>query len=121
MLPIFKIGDHDYTEYIQELKPSTNDLDADGSGRNILDGLMYRKRIGTKAKYTVSFLRLTETMMAQLRQDMAPEYVRITTLDSSVNRHVERVYYCSSINDGIQRVIGGITVYDGTTFDIIER
>ena len=70
MVPVFIVNGHDYTEYIQEIKPSRNDLDADGSGRNLLNGLMYRKRISSKAKLSVSFLRLDEDMMEQLEQEI---------------------------------------------------
>lgn len=47
MKPIFKIGEHDYTAFLAEdgLSPVRNDLDADGSGRNLLDGLMYRAEL----------------------------------------------------------------------------
>lgn len=123
MHPIFKLNGHDYTKYLAEegLKPSKNDLDADGSGRNLLDGLMYRSRIATKVKWTVSFLRLDEEVMAQLEADMDSDYVKITMLDAKVNRYVERSYYCSTINEGVQRYIGGRTVYDGVTFNITER
>lgn len=123
MKPIFKINGHDYTKYLSEdgLKPSKNDLDADGSGRNLLDGLMYRSRIATKAKWTVSFNRLDATVMAQLEKDMDADYVKITMLDAKENRHIERTYYSSTINEGVQRYIGGQTVYDGVTFNITER
>lgn len=121
--PIFKIGEHDYTKYLMDegLKPSKNDLDSDGSGRNLLDGLMYRSRIATKQKWTVSFLRLDEAVMAQLCNDMDATYVQITMLDSKANRPITRTYYCSTINEGVQRYIGGRTVYDGVTFNLIER
>ena len=123
MKPIFKVNGHDYTRYLASdgLKPSTNDLDKDGAGRNILNGLMYRKKIGTKVKWTVSFNRLDEAIMSQLQRDMSSEYVRITLLDSGANRHMERVYYSSTINCGVQRYINGRTVYDGVTFNITER
>lgn len=123
MQPIFKINGHDYTKYLAEegLKPSKNDLDADGSGRNLLDGLMYRSRIATKAKWTVSFNRLNEAIMAQLEKDMDAEFVQVTMLDAKENRYIERTYYCSTINEGVQRYIGGQTVYDGVTFNITER
>lgn len=121
MVPVFIVNGHDYTEYIQEIKPSRNDLDADGSGRNLLNGLMYRKRISSKAKLSVSFLRLDEDMMEQLEQDMWPEYVSVTTLDPRTNSQVTRSYYTSTINNGVQRYIGGHTVYDGVSFDITER
>lgn len=121
MVPVFIVNGHDYTEYIQEIKPSRNDLDADGSGRNLLNGLMYRKRISSKAKLSVSFLRLDEDMMEQLEQDMWPEYINATTLDPRTNSQVTRTYYTSTINNGVQRYIGGHTVYDGVSFDITER
>lgn len=121
--PVFKIGEHDYTKYVdwEGLQPSRNDLDADGSGRNLLDGLMYRSRIATKKKWTVSFLRLDEDIMSQLMSDMDADYVSITTLDSKANRNITRTCYCSTINEGVQRYVGGRTVYDGVTFNIIER
>lgn len=124
MKPIFLINGHDYTRYLADdgLKPADNDLDADGSGRNLLDGLMYRSRIATKDKWTVSFLRLDEAVMAQLMADMKrTEYVQITLLDPDENRYVERTCYTSTINKGIQRYIGGRTVYDGVTFNLTER
>ena len=121
--PIFKIGEHDYTKYIADegLQPSRNDLDAEGGGRDILNGLMYRSRIATKLKWTVSFLRLDEGIMAQLLADMDADFVQITMLEAKANRHITRTYYCSTINEGVQRYIGGKTVYDGVTFNLIER
>lgn len=121
MQPKFVVNNHDYTEYIQEIKPSYNDLDADGSGRNLLNGLMYRKKIATKYKCSVSFLRLSEEMMSRLMQDMSTEYVTITLLDAKQNRDISRTYYCATLNAGVQRYIGGQTVYDGVAFDITER
>lgn len=123
MRPIFKVNGHDYTRYLAEdgLKPSRNDLDADGSGRNLLDGLMVRSRIASKKKWTVTFERLNETVAAQLLNDMWPQYVSITMLDAKENQYIEREYYCSTINEGIQRYIGGQTMYDGITFNITER
>ena len=122
-LPIFVINGHDYTKYIaaEGLKPSRNDLDKDGSGRNILNGLMYRTRIATKLKYSVSFLRLTADTLRQLEADMDAPFVNITLLEAKSDRHVTRTYYTSTINEGVQRSINGETFYDGVTFDITER
>nr|DAE14251.1 MAG TPA: hypothetical protein [Siphoviridae sp. ct0uL16] len=123
MKPIFKVNGHDYTKYLAEdgLKPSRNDLDADGSGRNLLDGLMVRSRITSKKKWTVTFILMGESIASQLLNDMWPQYVSITMLDAKENRYIEREYYCSTINEGIQRYIGGQTMYDGITFNITER
>lgn len=121
--PIFMINNHDYTEYIAEdgLKPSRNDLDKDGSGRNILNGLMYRTRIATKLKYSVSFLRLTADLLQQLEADMDSPFIQVTLLEGRSNRQVTRTYYTSTINEGVQRSIDGVTYYDGVAFDITER
>jgi hypothetical protein len=118
-----QIGSHDYTDYVaaEGMKYSRNDLDADGSGRNVLDGLMYRHRIGSKVKWTITFNRLPESVFSQLAADMDAEYVSVTTLDPRTNARVTRTYYSSTINAGVQRYIGGKTVYDGVTFDITER
>lgn len=123
MKPIFKTNGHDYTRWLSDegLKPSRNDLDADGSGRNLLDGLMYRSRISSKKKWTVTFNRMDEIIAAQLLTDMYPQYVRITTLDAMENRYIEREYCCSTVIEGTQRYRGGRTVYDGITFNITER
>ena len=123
MQPVFLINGHDYTRYLAEdgLKPVRNDLDTDGSGRNLLDGLMYRRRIARKQKWTVSFNRLSGGILAVLEQDIEPEYIKVTMLDAKENRHIERSYYTSTINEGVQRYIGGETVYDGVTFNLTER
>lgn len=121
MKPILKISGTDYTEWVEELAFSDNDLDADGAGRNLLDGLMHRSYIATKEKITVKFLRLSSKTMSRLLVDTRHEYLPVTVLDAKTNRHVTRQYTCSTINKGIQRYIGGDTVYDGVTFNLTER
>lgn len=122
-VPMFVVNGHDYAKLITELKPSRNDVDSDGSGRNLLDGLMYRSRLATKRKWSVMFGRLDAKTMMQLENDMygGKDYISITLLDARVNRGVTSSYYFSTINEGVQRSIKGKTYYDGVTFDIIER
>lgn len=122
-VPMFIVNGHDYAKLITELKPSRNDVDSDGSGRNLLDGLMYRSRLATKRKWSVTFDRLDAKTMMQLENDMygGKDYISITLLDARVNRGVTSSYYFSTINEGVQRSIKGKTYYDGVTFGIIER
>ena len=122
-VPMFVVNGHDYAKLITELKPSRNDVDSDGSGRNLLDGLMYRSRLATKRKWSVTFDRLDAKTMMQLENDMygGKDYISITLLDARVNRGVTSSYYFSTIKEGVQRSIKGKTYYDGVTFDIIER
>lgn len=123
MKPQFKIGDHDYTAFVSELSPVRNDLDADGSGRNLLDGLMYRSRIAQKDKWSVKFLKIPELIMKSIAEDINPEYVRVTMLDPKANRLLEKTYYTSTLTYGSQRYSKseGITYYEGCSFDLTER
>lgn len=125
MKPIFKIGEHDYTAFLAEdgLAPVRNDLDADGSGRNLLDGLMYRARIAQKDKWTVKFNRLPELIVKSIATDINPEYVEITMLDPKTNRHITKTYYTSTLAYGVQRYdrSQNLTYYEGCTFNITER
>ena len=125
MKPVFKIGEHDYTAFLAEdgLAPVRNDLDADGSGRNLLDGLMYRARIAQKDKWTVKFNRLPELIVKSIAADINPEYVEITMLDPKTNRHITKTYYTSTLTYGVQRYdrSQNLTYYEGCTFNITER
>lgn len=125
MKPIFKIGENDYTAFLAEdgLSPVRNDLDADGSGRNLLDGLMYRARIAQKDKWTVKFNKLPELIVKSIAADINPKYVEITMLDPKTNRHLTKTYYTSTLTYGVQRYdrSQNLTYYEGTTFSITER
>jgi len=123
MKPCFIINGHDYAVFIETLHPVRNDLDADGSGRNILDGLMYRKRITQKDKYNVRFLDLPEQIMLSIAQDINPEYVSITILDPKTNRRLTKSFYTSTLDYGDQQYNKSqkITYYNGCSFDITER
>lgn len=123
--PILKINDTDYTKYVkwEGFSIARNDLDSDGSGRNITSGKMYRNRIATKMTYTVSFLRLSASTMKSLISDLysGDNYVTIKVLDAKSNSQVTKTVYCSTVNEGIQRKINGSVYYDNATFDLIER
>ncbi len=125
MKPIFMIGENDYTAFLAEdgLAPVRNDLDADGSGRNLLDGLMYRARIAQKDKWTVKFNRLPELILKSIAADINSEYVKITMLDPKTNRHLTKTYYTSTLTYGVQRYdrSQNLTYYEGCTFNITER
>ena len=53
MKPVLIIGGHDYAPLVEELNISRNDLDAEGSGRDVQTGLMHRTRVATKLKADV--------------------------------------------------------------------
>ena len=121
--PMLIINGHDYAEYIQELTPSRNDLDADGSGRDVQTGEMFRTRIATKQKWSVKMLRIPESVHYQLLTDISGTYYQATTLDPTTNASASRTYYTSTVPFGVQRwdKSSNVTYYDGMTFDMTER
>lgn len=121
--PVLIINGHDYAQYVLELNPSRNDLDADGSGRDVQTGLTYRTRIGTKQKWDVKMLRLTETIHKQLIADINPVFYQATVIDPTTGQQATRTFYTSTVPFGAQRYDrdSGAPVYDGMTFSMTER
>ena len=123
MKPVFKIGNHDYAEYIEELVPARNDLDSGDSGRNLLNGLMYRNRITQKDTWTVKCLRLSEQTMLSLSTDLKPVYVQVTMLNPATNTVTTKSYYTATLSYGTQRYnkSKNIVYYEGCSFTLTER
>lgn len=121
--PVLIINNHDYAAYIEELTPSRNDLDADGSGRDIQTGEMFRTRIASKQKWEVKLLRLPEGVHRQLLADIGGVYYQATVLDPVTGAQATKTFYTSSVPFGAQRYnkSTGAVYYDGTTFSMTER
>ena len=123
MRPILKIDNLDLTEYVKELKPVKNDLDADGSGRDIQTGKMYRTKITSKFTWEVNLLRIPENVALALFNKLDSDDYNATTLNPGTNTQQTKSYYTSSVPLGTQKYIKSddITVYDGVSFNMIER
>ena len=121
--PVLIINGHDYAAYVEELRPSRNDLDADGSGRDVQTGLMYRTRIAVKQKWEVKLLRLSEAVHRQLLADISGAYYQATVLDPTTGAQSTRTFYTSSVPFGAQRFDRntGAPVYDGMSFSMTEK
>lgn len=121
--PVLIINGHDYAAWVEELSPSRNDLDADGSGRDVQTGLMYRTRIATKLKVTVKLLRLRQPVMQQLLTDIAPVFYDATLVDPATGAQVTKTFYTSTVPFGAQRYDRetGAPFYDGVSFDMTEK
>ena len=121
--PVLIINSHDYAKYIEELTPSRNDLDAEGSGRDIQTGLMYRTRIATKQKWEVKLGRLSQAMMQQLLSDISPAFYSATVVDPNTGAQVTKTFYTSTVPFGAQRYDreSGKPYYSGMAFSMTER
>lgn len=123
MKPVLKIGGHDYTAFVLELEPVRNDLDADGSGRDILSGEMFRTRIAQKDKWSIKFIPLPESIMSSIAEDIDSTFINVSLLDPKTNSVQTKTYYASSLTYGSQRyhASSNQTYYEGCTFNIVER
>ena len=121
--PVLIINGHNYAAYVEELTPSRNDLDADGSGRDVQTGEMFRTRIAVKQKWDVKLLRLSEAIHRQLLADIAPAYFTATVLDPTTGAQATKTFYTSSVPFGAQRYDkgSGAPVYDGMSFSMTEK
>lgn len=121
--PVLIINGHDYAPLVEELNIVNNDLDADGSGRDVQTGLMYRTRVATKMKVTVKLLRLQQEMMQQLAADIRGVYYSASVIDPATGTQVTKSFYTSERPFGAQRYNRetGAPFYDGVTFSMTER
>lgn len=121
--PVLIINNHDYAALVEELNLSRNDLDAEGSGRDVQTGLMYRTRITSKMKVTVKFFQLQQVAMQQLLSDIAQPFYSATMVDPATGAQVTKTFYTSTVPYGAQRYNKetGAPYYDGVTFDMTER
>lgn len=121
--PVLIINGHDYAPLVEELNITNNDLDAEGSGRDVQTGLMYRTRIATKMKAEVKLLRLQQAQMRQLAADIAGTFYSATVVDPTSGAQVTKSFYTSERPYGAQRYNreSGAPYYDGVMFSMIER
>lgn len=125
MKPIFKIGDHNYTQWVAEggLTPTDSDVDSTKSGRNTLDALMVRNKIGAKLKWSVTLVDVPEKIASQLSKDLKQTFFSATLLDPDAGRYLTRTYYCANRPFGAQRYDKSTdtTYYVGMSFNITEQ
>ena len=115
--------DHDYTQYVGEMQISRNDLDADGSGRDVKTGLFYRKRIAIKMKCDISMIPLDQSTLSALSSDIKPQFYEATVLDPETGARVTKTFYTSSVPYGAQRYDKdtGNCYYSGVSFSMTEK
>lgn len=122
-MPTLIINGHDYTEYVEEITPSRNALDADGSGRDVQNGLMYRTIIAQKQKWDVKMLRLPQPVHIQLLRDLLPPFYTATMLNPETGEIEVKTFYTSTVPFGAQRYDRetGMPYYSGMSFSMTER
>ena len=121
--PVLIINGHDYAAYVESLEMSRNDIDADGSGRDVQTGEMFRTRIASKLKAEVKLVRLPEAIHRQLLADISGVYYSAKVLDPATGAQSTRTFYTATVPFGAQRYDkeSGAPYYSGMNFSMIER
>lgn len=121
--PVLTINGHDYAAYVQELNISRNDLDAEGSGRDVQTGLMYRTRIASKLKADVKLFDIPESVHKQLLSDISGVYYSATILDPTTGATASMTFYTATVPFGAQRYDreSGAPRYSGMAWSMTER
>ena len=123
MRPMLLINGVDYTRDAEELTPVGNGLNADGSGRDIQTGEMFRTKIGDKLTFAVKMLPLNEARHQVLAASLKESYYQATLLDPDTDTVVTKTFYTDTRPFGVQRYDpwSGQTIYDGMAFNMIEK
>ena len=118
---VFKINNVDFSDCIEEggLKWQRNDLDADGSGRD-LSGLMNRDRVATKIRLDVTTIPLKTARLSQLLQAIYPKSVQVTYTDPQAGTTLTKKMYSNSNPATCERQYGDTQLWDSISFPLIE-
>ena len=116
------INGTDMTPYIAPggIKWQRNDLESPDSGRT-LDGVMHRGRVTTKIRLDVTCRILRADELRVVLNTIYPEYVRVT-YDDPMYGTVTKIMY-SNNNPAVCELKrpGGIELWSGVTFPLVER
>lgn len=120
--PILQIGGYDFTQWVESITPTGNGLNADGSGRDVETGLMFRTKIADKLKLEVKMLKLPEEIHVLLAGAIKATYYSATVLHPDYNIQMSCTFYTDTRPFGVQRYDPSArkTYYEGMTFNMIE-
>lgn len=123
-IPCFIVdeSENDWAQYIPSggIQWSRNDIDSNNSNRSQITGKMYRKRIATKRKLSVSMRDMETAKVAQLAKEIAPETIKVTYLDPMDGERTTREFYGSELNSATNYWDGERVWWSGITFSLVE-
>lgn len=114
---------HDYTRYVESLNIVHNDIEAEGSGRDVNTGAMERTRVAQKHTLTVQLLPVSQPVARAIFRDLeATGWLGVTYQSPCRDRLDTKNFYCAGVNFGAQRYdrFRDRTYYDGMSFKLIE-
>lgn len=116
----FSINGVDFSGYIAAggLDWQRNDLDKDGSGRDLL-GSMHRHRVAQKRVLKLRCRRLTDTEARRLANALDPEEITVYYSDMK-SGPTTRIFYGTELSGGIWGQLDGVLYWDNISFQLTE-
>lgn len=117
-----KIDGHDITDWIAAggVSWKRNDVEDADAGRT-MDGMMHRNRVAIKIRMDITCVPLTTEQMMRLQQLLKPMYITVEYLDL-LEGPVRKTMYSNNIGTNIVLTRrGGVHMWSGMTFPLIER
>lgn len=118
---VFKIDGADFSDVLEEggLQWEDNDLDEDGSGRD-LAGYMNRHVVARKDKLKITTIPLTTARVSQLLTAVRKQTVSVTYVNPQLGTQVTQTMYNSSRLATTERQYGDDILWDSIEFSLIE-
>lgn len=118
---VFKIDNVDFSDVLAEggLVWTRNDLDADGTGRD-LNGDLIRKRVASKVTLKVQTLPLMTSRISALLTAIYPESFSVTYTDPQAGTQATKTMYANNVPATCQRAYGNTILWDAINFSLVE-
>ena len=118
----FRIDNVDFHDVLEEggLVWTRNDLDADGSGRN-LAGEMERAVVTSKVTLDVKTIPLQTARISALLKALHKTYSDVTYLDPEEGAVVTKTFYNSECPATCERQYGSTQMWESVNFKFVEK
>lgn len=98
------------------------DFDSENSSRaNTADGKMFRERITTKRKLSLSFPPLSMLEISTILKAISPVFVNVTFPDPLTGMTQTLSFYAGDKSSPAYSCINGVVRWEGLSFDLIEQ
>ena len=98
--------------------PTISDISASDAG-NAEDGTMYKKRIGQKLQYAISYTNITREDAATVLNAFSPEYIHCNILNPATGELQNIEFYVGDRNIGSFNAV--TDRWKSLSFNIIQR
>lgn len=103
----------------QTFKVAISDLD--GQSTRSASGTLYRDRVAVKRKLMITYGGLTPTEISEILYAIEDEFFEVEYPDPRLGVLVTKTFYVSDRNMPMYRNVGGNPIWEGLSFNLIEK